>query len=73
MFKISKVYTTIGRILRIFNRDTKSTKQPKTGSNWAPTQISKHWIKFQLKPTIFLTRVSILRRGTNSCNSALDF
>ena len=25
----------------------------KTGSNWASAQISKHWIQFQVEPTMF--------------------
>ena len=29
---------------------------PKTGSNWAPALISKHWIQWQVEPTIFKAR-----------------
>ena len=32
------------------------SEPPKTGSNWAPAQISKHWIQFQMEPTMFYLR-----------------
>ena len=36
-----------------FKNFNRVAETPKTGSNWAPTQILKHWIQFQMEPTMF--------------------
>ena len=41
---------------------------PKTESNWTPAQISKHWIQFQVEPTMFEPRLKFEKRFKNSAS-----
>jgi hypothetical protein len=43
-------------------------KPPKTGSNWAPAQISKHWIQFQVEQTMFEPRLKFLKINEKKVN-----